>query len=131
MAALGLGGFLGGWFFSSSLRSSFGGFGGRLGSFCCGWFGTGVSLGELGQSGFAATDGVSLQEAFFDGFVVFGLSLRKIGRSRISFESLDGSFDALFDFLVVLSALDGLASGFFCGFNNRHENSLLLDNIYI
>lgn len=121
------GSFLGGWLFSGS-------FGGRFcGGFCCRFAGfdswLGVSLGEFSQSSFAAANGISFQETFFDGFVVFRLSLGKVGRGRISFESFDSGLDGFLDFLIVLSALDSLASGFFCGFDNRHENSLLLDNI--
>lgn len=127
MAALELGGFfggslLGGWFLSGSL-------GGRFSGLFCGWLDAGVSLGKFHQSGFAAADGISLHETFFDGFVIFRLSLGEVGGGRIGFKGFDGGFDILFDFLIVLSALDGLASGFFCGFDNRHENSLLLDNI--
>lgn len=48
----------------------------------------------------------------------------------ISLESLDGGLDVLLDLLVMGGALHGLASGFFGGFDNRHEISFEI-NLYL
>lgn len=96
-----------------------------------GLFGSGSSLGELGQSGLAAGSGVGFQEVFLDGLVVFGLSLGQILGGRSDFEGLEGGLDVFLELLVVRGALLGLARGFFGGFDDWHSINSLELLIYI
>lgn len=73
------------------------------------------------EGGFAAARGVLFQEAFFDGFVVFALSLAQIFGGRFGFEGFESAFDEFFDFGVFLRTLNGLASLFFGGFDYWHS----------
>lgn len=70
--------------------------------------------------GLAASRGVFLEEVLFDGLVVFGLGFRESLWGGVGLEGLESGLDVFFDSFVVLGALDGLTSGFFGRFDNRH-----------
>ena len=69
---------------------------------------------------FAARSGVFLEQAFFNGFVVFALDFFHVLGGGVSLEILEGGLDGLFDFLVFGGALRGLASSFLRGFDDWH-----------
>lgn len=77
-------------------------------------------FGNFGKGSFAAGSGVFLHEAFFDGFVVFGLDFGHVFSNWAFFESLESGFDVFFDLLIVGGALFGLARSLFRRFDNRH-----------
>lgn len=85
------------------------------GLFCC----VGI-FADFGEGGFATGSGILLEEAFFDGFVVFGLGLSHVFGNRVVLKGSKRSFDVFFDLLIVDGTFFSLACCLFCGFDNRH-----------